>query len=213
MQRNKRDRRGTALVEFVLMAAFVMTPLILGLLTVGFALNRSLQVAQLTRDVGRMFVRGVDFSELANQQLITGASTRPNLPALARGLGMAAATGTATGGTTGNGEIVFSIYTRMPSNCGCSNANLIVLTRRVIVGNKNLYTSEYGNPTSTLVNATTGAVSNYANETTARATSFSNIVNLSASEIAYMVESKFIYPDLAMAGILANPGAFWRVVF
>ncbi len=213
MRRRKSDRRGQALIEFVLMGAFILVPLVVGLISVGFALNRSLQVAQVTRDVGRMFVRGVDFAELANQQLITGSTSRPNLPALARGLGMAPATGTATGGTTGNGELIFSIYTRMPSNCGCANANMIVLTRRIVVGNRNLYTSTYGNPTSTLVNSATGAVSNYANEVSARANSLSTIVNLASMEMAYMVESRFIYPDLAMAGILPDPGVFWRVVF
>lgn len=213
MRGSAQPRRGSALIEFVLMATFVMLPLVLGLMTVGFALNRSLQVAQLTRDVGRMFVRGVDFSELANQQLITGSASRPNIPALARGLGMAAPTGTATGGTTGNGVLVFSILTRMPANCGCSNAGLIVLVRRIVVGNKTLYTSPYGNPAATLINASTGAVSNYANEITARASSFSSIINLGSSELAYMVESKFIYPDLAMAGVFTNPEVFWRVVF
>jgi len=182
-------------------------------MTIGFALNRSLQVAQLTRDVGRMFVRGVDFSELPNQELIVGSASRPQIPALARGLGMAAPNGTATGGTTGNGVLVFSILTRMPSNCGCSNAGLIVLTRRIIVGNKTLYTSPYGNPTATLINTSTGAVSNYANEVTARASSFASILNLGSSELAYMVESKFVYPDLAMAGIFTSPEVFWRVVF
>lgn len=201
------------MIEFVLMGTFIMVPIILGLLTIGFALNRSLQVAQITRDVGRMFVRGVDFAELANQQVITGSTTRPTLPALARGLGMAPATGTATGGTTGNGQIVFSILTRMPTTCGCANSGLIVLTRRIIVGNNTLYTSSYGNPASSLVNSSTGAVSNYGNEVTARATSFSSVVNLASAEMAYMIESRFIYPDLAMAGVLADPGVFWRVVF
>ena len=52
-----------------------------------------------------------------------------------------------------------------------------------------------------------------ANEITARASSFSSIINLGSSELAYMVESKFIYPDLAMAGVFTNPEVFWRVVF
>jgi hypothetical protein len=90
---------------------------------------------------------------------------------------------------------------------------MIVLTRRIIVGNKTLYTSEFGNPASSLINAATGAVSNYANEVTARANSLSTVVNLTGTEMAYMVESKFIFPDLAMAGILPDPGVFWRVVF
>ncbi len=115
MPHYKVRRRGSATVEFVLVGAFFLVPLILGLMSVGFALSRSLQVAQLTRDVGRMQVRGIDFSQTPNQELITGSASRPNLPPLARGLGMVGngATRNATGGTTGNGELVLSVMTRV----------------------------------------------------------------------------------------------------
>ncbi len=204
---------GSGYVEFVLVAAFLLIPLILGLMSVGFVLTRSLQVAQLTRDVGRMVVRGVDFSEQASQDLITGSAARPNLPALAGGLGMQGNGGNATGGTAGNGVLVISTYTRMSSTCGCANAGYIVLSRRIVIGNRNLFTSSYGAPASGLVNASTGVISNYVNEVSARAGTFSDIVNLANNELAYMVEAKFVFPDLALAGVLPNPGVFWRAVF
>jgi hypothetical protein len=213
MQHRTAKRQGGAIVEFVLVSAFLFVPLILGLVTIGFALSRSIQVAQLMRDVGRMFVRGVDFAEQANQDLITGSASRPNMPALARGLGMEGNGGNATGGTTGNGELILSTFMRMPATCGCGNAGRIVLTRRIIVGNKNLYTTAYGNPASNLIDSHTGFVSDYANDVTARADGFSGVVNLSSGELAYLIEAKFNFPDLAMPGVLPNPGVYWRAVF
>jgi hypothetical protein len=212
---HKDNRRGSGFVEFVLVAAFFYIPIILGLMSVGFAFSRALQVAQLTRDVGRMFVRGVDFSQKSNQDLITGSQSRPNMPPLARGLGMAGngITRNSTGGTTGNGVLVLSVMTRISAECGCTNAGNIVVSRRVVVGNKTLYTGVYGNPTSTLINATTGYVTNYTTNASARADNFAGKVNLASGELAFLVESRFIFPDLAIAGVMPNPSVSWNAVF
>jgi hypothetical protein len=160
-----------------------------------------------------MVVRGVDFSEQANQDLITGSSSRPNLPALARGLGMAGNGGNATGGTSGSGVLVLSTMTRLSDTCGCSNAGYIVVSRRIVVGNKNLFTTGFGSPATGLIDEQTGIVSNHANDVTARADNFSSVVNLASGEMGYMVEAKFNFPELAIPGILSNPGVFWRSVF
>ena len=45
MRHPSSRRQGSAIVEFVLVAAFLLVPLILGLLSIGFALSRSIQVA------------------------------------------------------------------------------------------------------------------------------------------------------------------------
>lgn len=211
---SRRDRRlGSAIVEFVLVAAFFLVPLVLGLLSMGFTLTRSLQVAQLTRDIGRMVVRGVDFSAQANQDLITGSASNPSMPVLARGLGMEGNGGNATGGTSGNGVLVMSTLTRVSDTCGCNNAGHIVLSRRIIVGNRTLFTSSFGAPASDIVNASTGAISNYTSNATARADNFSTVLNLTSGELAYMVEARFNFPDLAIPGVLPNPGVSWMSVF
>lgn len=215
MPHHKIRRRGSATVEFVLVSAFFLVPLILGLMSIGFALSRTLQVAQLTRDVGRMQVRGIDFSQIPNQELITGSASRPNMPPLARGLGMAGngTTGNSTGGGTGNGELVLSVMTRVSQGCGCTNAGRIVVTRRIVVGNRTLATSAYGSPTSSLINATTGNVSNYTTDASARADNFSNVVNLDSGEFAFLVESIFNFPDLAIAGVMPTPRVRTNAVF
>jgi hypothetical protein len=210
----RKDRRlGVAMVEFVLVSAFFLVPLVLGLLSVGFTLNRSLQVAQMTRDVGRMVVRGVDFSRQSNQDLITGGSGNPNMPILARGLGMVRSIGTATGGTSGNGVLVLSTLNRISDSCGCNNAGHVAVSRRIVIGNRTLFTTAYGTPSAGLINGTTGNVSNYTNEVSARADNFATVVNLASGELGYLVEAKFNFPELAIPGVLSNPGVFWRSVF
>jgi hypothetical protein len=193
--------------------AFFLIPMILGLLSLGFALSRSLQVAQLTRDVGRMAVRGVDFAVTANQGLIVGSASRPNLPPLADGLGMQPNGGTETGSTSGNGVLVFSTLTRISSTSNCNNAGLIVLTKRVVVGNKNLFTSTYGSPSGSAITPTSGTIIDYANEVTARASSFGSVINLSTGEFAYVVEARFTFPDLAIPGVFSTPAVSWLSVF
>jgi hypothetical protein len=197
----------------VLVAAVLLVPLIMGLMSLGFALSRSLQVAHLTRDVGRMMVRGVDFSASMNQDLVTGSASRPNLPPLASGLGMVANNGSVTGVASGNGVVVLSTFTRMSTSCNCANAGQIVLSRRIVIGNRTLFSSSYGAPSPSALNTSTGVVANYANEVTARAANFSGTVNLSDGEFAYLVETYFRFPDLAIPGVFSSPGVTWMAVF
>jgi len=210
--RRKRSR-GSALIEFVLVGAFFLVPLVLGLLSLGFALSRSLQVAQLTRDVGRMAVRGVDFAVDANQGLIVGSASRPNLPPLAIGLGMQPNGGNVTGSTSGNGVLVLSTMNRIPDSCNCGNAGQIVVSKRVVIGNRTLFTSTFGSPSGSAIDSATGAVTNYTNEVTARANSFGTVVNLSSGELAYLVEARFTFPDLAIPGVFSTPAVSWLSVF
>jgi hypothetical protein len=213
MPSRRNRQRGSIYVEFVLVATFWFIPLVLGLLSVGFTLTRALQVAQLTRDVGRMYVRGVDFSLQANQDLVTGSASRPNLPPMARGLGMQGNGGNATGGTSGNGVLVLTTLTRISNTCGCNNAGHIVLSRRIVIGNNTLFTSSFGTPSAGLINSATGSVSNYSSDVSARADGFSSVVNLDTGELAFVAESKFNFPDLAMPAVLPNPGVSWQAVF
>ena len=167
----------------------------------------------MTRDVGRMAVRGVDFAISANQDLIVGSASRPNLPPLASGLGMQPNGGNVTGSTSGNGVLVFSTLSRVSTTCGCNNAGLIVVTKRVVVGNKTLFTSTYGSPSASAIDPATGIIINYGNEVTARASSFGSVINLSSGEFAYLVEARFRFPDLAIPGVFSTPAVSWLSVF
>ena len=113
--RKSQRRKGSSTIEFVLVSSVFLVPLLLGLFSVGFGLIRDMQGVQLTRDVGHMWARGVDFSTQANQDLL---ATR-----LAQGLSLVSNSGNVTGGTTGNGVVILSIFTNIGAGTcgGCNN--------------------------------------------------------------------------------------------
>src|SRR5580693_3167623 len=157
----KRNEKGNAYIEFVLVASFFFVPLILGMITVGIAVLRNFQVNQLTRDVGHMMAKGVDFSQQANQNLIVND--------LANGLTLQANSGNVTGSTTGNGVLVLSIFENLTASCSCLNAG------HIVIGNHTLYTTPFGSPASI---SGSGAVTNYGTDPGAIADSVSSVINI-----------------------------------
>jgi hypothetical protein len=202
----KRRRSGSSTIEFVLVASLFLVPLILGLFSIGFGLIRGMNGIQLTRDVGHMWAGGVDFSKQANQDLMASQ--------LAQGLSIVSNSGNVTGGSTGQGVVVFSTYTNLGNSCPtCANAGHIVLIRRVVVGNNTVFQSAYGLPLSSSVNATTGDITNYSNDLSARADNFTNLMSLTAGEIAYFTESYFTAPDLALPGLFPGLAMYSNAIF
>ena len=120
--RRKSHEKGNVYIEFVLVASFFFVPLILGMITVGIAVLRSYQVNQLTRDVGHMMAKGVDFSQQANQNLVAND--------LAGGLSLQANNGNVTGSSSGNGVLVLSTFESLTSACGCSNGGQSAAPRK-----------------------------------------------------------------------------------
>ena len=130
-----KSRRGSVMIEFVLVSSFFWVPLIVLMVTVGLRVIRSMEVIELVNDVSQMFARGVDFSTAGNQALLTGT--------IAQAVGLQGnGANMVTGGGTGNVAIVLSQYfyvnTSDPSCMGCANAGNVVLERRIIVGNQSL---------------------------------------------------------------------------
>jgi Flp pilus assembly protein TadG len=198
----KRKEKGNVYIEFVLVASFFFVPVILGLITIGIAVLRNYQVNQLTRDVGHMMAKGVDFSQQANQNLVAND--------LATGLSLTANSGNVTGSTTGNGEVVLSTFESLTASCSCVNAGHVVLIDRIVIGNNTLYTSQFGSPAS--INSS-GAVANYTTDTGARADNVSSVISIGTGGLAYMAEGSFAFRDLGVVGFITNLGAFNRSVF
>lgn len=201
--RRNGSEKGNSYIEFVLVASFFFVPVILGMVTVAVAVVRNYQVNQLTRDVGHMMARGVDFSQQANQNLVAND--------LANGLSLQANSGNATGSSTGNGVLVLSTFESLPTSCNCTNGGHVVVVRRVVIGNNTLYTSPFGAPAS--IDADSGRVAAYATDTTARADNVTNVITLGSGGLAYMAEGDFAFRDLGVTGFIANLGAFNRSVF
>ena len=204
--RQKRREQGSMMIEFVLVSSFFLVPLIIGTFTYGFAVIRSVEAVQLTRDVGHMYSRGVDFSVPANQTLLATS--------LAQGLNVVANSGNVTGGSTGNGVIVLSTLTYLTAaTCNnCNNASHVVVMNRIVIGNNTTFTTAYGSPTSSLI-LSNGDVQNYDSNSTARADAFSNLMTLNAGEIAYLAESYVTAPDLAVPGVFGGLATYQNAIF
>jgi len=199
---HNRDERGSSMIEFILVSSMFLVPLLVGIFTYGFAVLRSVEVVQFTRDVGHMYSRGVDFSTQANQNLLSGK--------LANGLNIVANSGNVTGGSTGYGVVVMSTFTKVAATCSCNNSGHIVVMRRIVVGNNTNYTTPYGAPGTITAN---GDVTNYSGDTTARADNFSNLMTLNDGDISYLTESYFKAPDLAVPGLYSGLASYQFAIF
>jgi hypothetical protein len=179
----RRDRRtGTVLIEFAL-SSLLIFPLMVGVVILGLNLGRSVHVMQVCRDVGSMFVRGVDFSATANQDVIVR---------LAQGMGM-----TRTGG---NGVIFLSKVQYIPTTGACNspcNSGKYVVVQRLTIGNTAM------NPVqNTMTDANTVVTPN-----------FTGIMTLANNEFAYVAEAYFLSLDLTTIGAGAGNGVYARAVF
>ncbi len=193
------------MIEFVLVSSFFLVPIIIGTFTYGFALVRSSDAVQLTRDVGHMYSRGVDFSVQANQNLLASS--------LAQSLNLVANSGNVTGGSTGNGVVVLSTLIYLNSG-GCNNCGgHVVVMRRIVIGNNGIFTTIYGNPNPSIINFS-GDVANYTGDASAQADSFKNLMpTLTDQQIAYLAESYVTAPDLAVPGVFGGLATYQNAIF
>lgn len=191
----RRRQRGNSLIEFSLVSIF-MVPMFLGTISTGVALGKFIQVAQVARDAGHMFVRQVDFSQDTNKQIIER---------IAIGLNM-----TVSGG---NGVVILSRVQMIgAAECAlvaagsCNNLNNPVITQRITIGNSTLLTSPIGNPPGNVIQADgTILPSDYLTNTSLRASTLSTggpnpvvgQLTLANGELSYIAEAYFTIPELS----------------
>jgi hypothetical protein len=181
---------------------FPLTLLFVGVTTIGFDLATSVHAAQVTRDVGSMFVRGVNFNATPNKQLAVR---------LSGGLGLAV--------TGGEGVLYLSKVTFISAETCESldlypcNADKLVITQRIVIGDPSLRPSDIGTPSPSLLNSegwvTLGR--GYKQEPSAVAT-LPGLV-LPEGEYAYVTESFFDVPRVSMWGNSNARGVYGRVIF
>ena len=210
-----RRRRGIAVVEFSLSLTFLV-PLLLGTFVFGFRLIRRLEMEQIVRDLGHMYVRGVDF-RLSGPQA--------NAQTLSQGFDLT---------SSGSSLLIFSqirIVTQAdcdaanPTKIGqaCTNLANPVFTEQYTIGNANLSIngatarSVFGTP-PTQTDHTVTAV-NMANTATARAgvtsssSGFAGLITLQTGEYAYLVEMFNATSELNVPGLSGSPQVYARSVF
>jgi hypothetical protein len=205
----RSGRRGSSGVEFALSTIF-WVPLLVGTFGIGFKLVNANQAQQVCRDVGHMYAYGVDFSQSANQDVAVN---------LGQGLGFSK--------TGGPGILTLSIMKMIgatdctssgfvpngttPNTTNCPNLNQVVISQRLYIGNTTLRSSAFGTPSSSLLDSS-GNISlvQQVSNTALRSTTFSNLLTLTSSQVAYLTEAYFISPDLN--GNTTN-GTYSRVIF
>jgi hypothetical protein len=220
-RRRQRRQSGSTLLEFAICVP-CLTLLFFGTVGVGVMMGRYIQCVQVDRDVTHMYSDGIDFTQTIPQNIV--------VQQLALGTGM-----TATGG---NGVIIFSqVQTVYQADCtsagvsNCANAGLPVFTQRIVVGNSSLRTSNYGTPTSTLMDAEGNISPNVylANTDSSVRVGSGFESQLSAAaiaaglsgtapvqpqgNIAYVVETFFQYPDIGFLGFSTAGGAYSCFIF
>ena len=200
--------RGSAMVEFTLAAGLFLVPLLLGTMVIGQNLIREIETTQVCRDAGHMYAYGVDFSQAANQNLLVDIGQGLNLQ---------------TSG--GEGVVILSTVTYIgPNDCtaggyqanssSCANLNQTVFTRRIVIGNSSIQSSAFGTPNSSLMDSS-GNISQagYLNNTSTRATNFSNLIPLTSGQYAFMSEMYVATPDLSVWSFLGTTGVSARSIF
>jgi hypothetical protein len=142
--RSRSRRRGGAILEFSLIM-LVLVPLFLGLTGFGLNMLRSLAVIQLARDAGHMFARGADLSQPGNKTILVKLGDDVGLTNSA---------------ATSNAVVILSAVTYIDKpKCaadgrvdaageplGCTNYAKWAFTRRIVVGDPALRSSNLGSP-------------------------------------------------------------------
>ena len=197
----KSRERGNVILEFALVAIPTVT-MLLGVVVIGITLGRSVQVTQICRDAASMYVRGLDFSQAGNQQVLVRLGQNMNLQT-----------------TGGDGLVILSKVTFVPDpSCGspadpnCTSGKS-VLIQRIIFGNTALPGTHYATA-GNVTQDSQGNVSNYTTDPNAVISTFSTgAFQMKPNEVSYLAETYFRAPDLSMPGFQSAPGVYSQSFF
>lgn len=201
-KRRGSGERGGSFVEMTLATIFLFTPLLIGVVVIGLATINRIQLEQITRDVGIMHARGVDF---------TGAQNKALFLKLTQGSSFVASGGD---NPTFNGTMVISTIRKIGSvDCpsGCANSGYPVVTYRVVLGNPALYESILASPGSVGSN---GNVADYKDDASARAPGIETLMpNMLDGEEAFVAEGFMITPGISFPDVNANTRVTTLAIF
>jgi len=183
---------GNAMVEFAMVFP-AMVAMLLGVMSGGLALDRYLTMVQLTRTGGSMYIRGVDWLQPNNVDVLL--KTGPGLDITPDG---------------GKGVVYFSKVTQ--GAVGSENEGYLVVTERFEIGDPAVAESTVASPDSAIwpdpANTNpNGDVGNFNEEISARATLSSAFEGLEAGEFLFVIEAHHV-PDTVpfMNSYIPPPG-------
>ena len=208
--RRRRGQGGNEIIEFGLLS-LLLVPTLIYMFVSGMNLIRLNQGTQVSRDIGDLFIHGIDFSTFDAQSLSARLAQGFNLQVGSFYSGNNAA----NDGNGGNGLVLLSqvMYigagacSALPAGTGCTNQNQYVFTRRLSFGNKGLQfngttvTSALGTPTASINSA--GYVQSYLTDARAVCPNIGNLfaTQLADQQVAYVTETFFSSPDLTFSAI------------
>lgn len=221
--RRRRGESGNEMVEFALMAVFLV-PLLLWVFVNGMNLIRMIQCTQICRDIGNQYIHGLDFSTLTAQTLASNLAS-------GYGLTVSGFSGDTSGNqqsntsNTGNGLVILSeiMYVgtnacaALPANTSCANSGKYVFIQRLAFGNASIQfngvtvSSALGSASGATI-SDSGIVQNYLTDANAVSSTAGSLITLSDSQVAYVSETFFADPGLGFSAYPAG-GIYGRVFF
>jgi hypothetical protein len=219
--RRSRRQRGNEMFEFALVLA-LLGPLFLWMFVNSMNLLRMIQTNAICRDVGILYIQGMDFSTWLAQSVAQTLAQGYDLE-----IGSSYSGNNATNdGNSGNGWVVLSeiMYvgsascSTLPSGTTCSNEGQYVYLQRFDFGNSSVIfngsgvSSQVGTPTASINSS--GYVQNYLTDPGAVAPNFSRFMQtqLSDGQIIYVAETFFASPDLHFSSYPGG-GVYSRTFF
>jgi hypothetical protein len=191
VSRKNNGERGTAALEFalVVMPTVIM---MLGVVVVGINLGRAIEVGEICRSADSMYVRGVDFSQTASQNLLVQLGQNMNLQT----------------GSSSSGIIILSEVQAVATPFGCSGSGCTgtayQLMQRLIIGNTSLPGTHFpsavwpitacgtgGASPTTDCQDSEGSIQGYATYSGATISNFGSSLALTTGEISYVAEAYF----------------------
>jgi hypothetical protein len=211
-----KDRRGIAVLEFTFSLLFLI-PLLLGVFVFGFKLIRSLEMTQVTRDLGAMYLRGVDFRGTGAQQTATTLAADYNLTATGTSIVILSRVRIITSSDC----IAANNVPPIVAGSSCTNLGKIVFTEQLTIGNTSVGSSQFGTPPVQSTSCTplspgtpcsyTVTISDLGRNSAAQANNFP--MTLNAGEVAYVAEFVNQTPELNIPGLTGAPLIYSRAIF
>lgn len=218
-RRRSRRQRGNEIIEFAVLAS-LLAPMLVWVFVNSMNLIRLIQCTAITRDIGNLYIHGVDYSTYTAQQ--TAAQ-------LASSYGLNIGTSFtghqyANASNGGNAYVILAeiMYagatscSALPANTTCTNQNKYVYLQYLKFGNSSVQinstgvSSSIGTPTASINSY--GAVGDYLTDSGAVAANAGNYISLDDGQVAYVIEAWFASPDLHFAAYPGG-GIYTRMFF
>lgn len=219
-RRRARNQRGTEVLEFAILAA-LLVPALLWMFVGGMNLIRLIQCTAVTRDIGNLYIHGVDYSTWSAQNVAANLASSYNLQIGSSFTGNEAA----NNGNGGNVWVILAEITyvganscaALPTGTTCTNEDKYVYLQYVNFGNSSVKINGSGvssaiGSTPTASMTVYGTIPNYLTDSGAVASNAGTYLTLSDGQVAYVIEAWYSSPDLGISAYPAG-GIYTRLFF